>query len=202
MNGLKPPVYGLLLPLRDRAKTNEIRRLRRFRRFGSQNLRHRRNLRMTAPLAPLAPRGKEAGGRRWDSTWKLRASDALSPNGAKSYSPGRSGAQAWVSRPVIDAAPTGRNKSHRDPTPSQVTVPPGGCVTRRVSRPFRAFSNHASDDPGLRKAFALGFRIRPIQGQEIANHSRNFAPIASEIVYLRSADRSYNPRPFFAGGGR
>jgi hypothetical protein len=39
---------------------------------------------------------------------------------------------------------------------------------------------------GSAKASALGFRIRPIQGQGIAHDSRNLASIANEIVYLRS----------------
>jgi hypothetical protein len=50
---------------------------------------------------------------------------------------------------------------------------------------------------GSAKASALGFRIRPIQGQEIANDSRNLASITDEIIYSPSAGGGYNPRPFF-----
>ena len=57
-----------------------------------------------------------------------------------------------------------------------------------VVTPFRAVANHASDDLGLRKSLRLGLRIRPIQGQEIADDSRNFASIANKIVYFRFAN--------------
>ena len=85
-----------------------------------------------------------------------------SPNGAKSYSPGRSAAQAWVRRPQTTIAPTGRNNLDGRSSSSGVEEP--HCDRVALSGLFQLILS--VPDPGLRKASALGYRIWPIQGQK------------------------------------
>ena len=91
-----------------------------------------------------------------------------SPNGARSYSPGRSAAQAWDPGPPmahtvdLSAAPTGRDNGRARQWASGIRQP-GRNPRVGIVAPCQGFCRFARSTT---RGCAPGFRIRPLQGRE------------------------------------
>ncbi len=129
--------------------------------------------------APVAT-GHRSGNR------SVPASDRQlpSPKGARSYSPGRSAAQAWDPGPTPSICPKpqrGVTMCGRDNVRPE-SDNPGATDALALSRPFRAFVDSRLRQPGAAQGCAPGYRIRPLQGRErhvsAASHPES-APVAT-----------------------